>query len=112
MFTIPGVEETIRALKGPNDIKKAELASEKKVIVEKERTLKKTPSDDQVEADYRRAEAEVQRLSQSLREFDINPTEMSELENSVHQEKQQLSSIDREYERAYHQYPYLRFNYQ
>ena len=99
-------------LKGPNDIKKAELASEKKIIVEKEHTLKRTPSDEQVEADYRRAEAEVHRLSQSLREFNINPAEMSELENSLHQAKQQLSAIDREYERAYHQYPYLRFNYQ
>ncbi|CAG7730328.1 unnamed protein product [Allacma fusca] len=102
---------TLTESKSRHDYLKKEFTSLTKSVQEKTKQLQSCPRDDETEQTYKTVEANVKRLENLLRQHQIDPQELPNLENLIYQAKQDKVQLERKQSGIKQRYPYLDFTY-
>jgi len=105
------VEDEIVEIRPKHDHEGRFLESEEKNLREMETKLSKTPSDKQIENDFKAAEKELDGLQHQLQQLKISPEKYKTSDQEYNAGAQRLNVVEAERRQILKDFNYLAFDY-
>lgn len=105
------MEDEIGKIRPKRDHEGRLLQNESKKLRELETKLSKTPSDHQIEKDFRTAEQELTKLRQQIQRLNISVEQYASSDKDYNAASQSLNNLDAQRRDILREYPYLAFDY-